>query len=232
MFLFLLFVGLAKGEDVNFGWITPLHGTDGKCAEASQRYIEAFGVVDDLQKNMTWGPYVLDADGRLPLEGFLSDSTPIPIPLCEIFGAALPNCEQLPSFLTNVVLYVPIGFSHNSGSMELCLDDGPHVHLGVKTQYCSVKMSPPDIDTEGADPVTPGLKSHQSPSYFVKLQNLVEAVARMRKIRLLESDQDTANKTTIHGFNQFGDHMRKVQESSKAGPSFSLQQVGMLYKNI
>ena len=107
MFLFLLFVGLAKGEDVDFGWITPLHGTDGKCAEASQRYIEAFGVADDLQKNMTWGPYVLDADGRLPLEGFLSDSTPIPLPLCEIFGAALPNCEQLPSFLTNVVLYVP-----------------------------------------------------------------------------------------------------------------------------
>ena len=48
MFLFLLFVGLTKGEDVDFGWITPLHGTDGKCAEASQRYIEAFGVADDL----------------------------------------------------------------------------------------------------------------------------------------------------------------------------------------
>ena len=115
--------------------------------------------------------------------------------------------------------------------MDLCLDDGPHVHLGVKTQYCSVKMSPPDMDTEGTDPVTPGLKSHQSPSYFVKLQKLMEAVARMRQIRLLELDQDTANTTTIHGFSQFKDHMRKVRESSKAGPSFSLQQVGMLFKN-
>ena len=58
----------------------------------------------------------------------------------------------------------------------------------------------------------------------------MEAVARVRRIQILESDEDTANKTMIHGFSQFEDHMRKVQESSKAGPSFSLQQVGMIFK--
>ena len=162
IFLLLLFSGLVKGEDVDFGWITPVHIPEGRCSAASQRYIEALG-------DMSWGPYMLDADGRLPLEGFLSDTTPFPIPLCDLLGSALPNCKQLPSYLTNVVLHVPIGFAGNAGNMDLCLDEGVHTKLGVKTQYCSIAMLPPEIDTEGADTVTPGLRVRQSQSYFCLL---------------------------------------------------------------
>ena len=102
IFLAFIFSGLANGVDVDFGWITPVHVADGKCFEASQRYIEAFGIAGDPRKNMSWGQYMLDADGRLPLEGFLSDTIPFPIPLCDILGPALPDCTQLPSFLTSL----------------------------------------------------------------------------------------------------------------------------------
>ena len=228
IFLALFLSGLAKGVEpqleVDFGWITPVHVADGKCSEASQRYIEAFGVADDPQKNMTWGQNMLDADGRLPLEGFLSDLTPFPIPLCDLLGSALPNCKQLPSFLTNIVLYIPIGFSHNAGNMDLCLAD----HFGVKTQYCSVAMLPPEIDTEGADTVTPGFRTQQSQSYFDKIANLLEAVGQMKQMKSFDSDSGT-NKTTINGFGQFQEHMKQVQSFSKAEPGFSPQQVGSVF---
>ena len=212
---------------MDFGWITPVHVADGKCFEASQRYIEAFGIAGDPRKNMSWGQYMLDADGRLPLEGFLSDTIPFPIPLCDILGPALPNCTQLPSFLTNVVLNIPIGFSHNSGNMDLCLDEGIHTYLGVKTQYCSVGMVPPEIDTEGADTVTPGFRTRRSQSYFDKLANLFEAIPQMKQMNSLEPDSET-NKTTINGFGQFQEHLKQVQMFSKAEPEFTAKQVGFL----
>ena len=217
IFLLLLFSGLVKGEDVDFGWITPVHIPEGSCSAASQRYIEALG-------DMSWGAYMLDADGRLPLEGFLSDTTPFPIPLCDLLGSALPNCKQLPSYLTNVVLHVPIGFAGNAGNMDLCLDEGVHTKLGVKTQYCSIAMVPPEIDTEGADTVTPGLRVRQSQSYFDKIANLLEVVDRLKRIDSLELDNEE-NRTTINGFGQFEEHMRKIQMFSKAEPGFSSQQV-------
>ena len=225
IFLAFIFLGLAEGVD--FGWITPVHVADGKCFEASQRYIEAFGVAEDPRKNMTWGQYMLDADGRLPLEGFLSDTIPFPIPLCDLLAPALPNCTQLPSFLTNVVLNIPIGFSHNAGNMDLCLDEGIHTDLGVKTQYCSVAMLPPEIDTEGADTVTPGFRTQRSQSYFDKIANLLEAIHQMKQMDSLESGSGM-NRTTINGFGQFQEHMKQVQTFSKAESEFTAQQVGSL----
>ena len=231
IFLALFFSGFTKAIDVDFGWITPVHVDDEKCSEASQRYIEAFGVAGNPRKNMTWGQYMLDADGRLPLEGFLSDTIPFPIPLCDLLGPALPNCTQLPSFLTNVVLNIPIGFSHNAGNMDLCLDEGIHTQLGVKTQYCSVAMSPPKIDTEGADTVTPGIRTKQSQSYFDMIANLLEAIAQMKRINSLESDGES-NKTMINGFDELQEHMTQVQLFSKAESQFSAQQVGSLFEKI
>ena len=223
IFLVFFLSGLAKGDEVDFGWITPVHVADRKCAEASQRYIDAFGVAEDPKRNMTWGQYMLDADGRLPLEGFLSDTIPFPIPLCDLLGAALPNCTQLPSFLTNLVLNIPIGFAHNAGNMDLCLD----TVFGVKTKYCSVGMLPPEIDTEGADTVTPGLRTQQSHSYFAKIANLLEAILQMKQMNSLASGSEM-NKTTIDGFDQFQEHMKQVQIFAKAEPDFSLEQVGIL----
>ena len=92
-------------------------------------------------------------------------------------------------------------------------------------------MSPPKIDTEGADTVTPGIRTKQSQSYFDMIANLLEAIAQMKRINSLESDGES-NKTTINGFDQFQEHMRQVQMFSKAESQFSSQQVGSLFEKI
>ena len=149
----LLILGLAEGANVDFGWITPSNTVENSaCFNASQRYIAAFGDADDPSKNMTWGPLMMDADGRLPMEGFLSDTIPILISLCDsLHGTALASCNKLPSSLTNLLIHFPFGFHHNPGNMDLCLE-GAHTKLGVETKYCTVYMVTPDIGIGGMEP--------------------------------------------------------------------------------
>ena len=83
------------------------------------------------QKDFDWGKYMMDANGLLPLEGFLSDT----LYLCNIFGpAAAPNCDELPEFLTHVVVRMPVGFLRSPGSMDLRLG-GVHTKFRVKNLH-------------------------------------------------------------------------------------------------
>jgi hypothetical protein len=95
-------------ELARFGWITPVLGDiSAGCREASCRYIAALGVPGDPARNATWGPGRLDANGRLPLEGFLSDTFPFgPLDLCHLLGAAFPGCKGLPDSITSVTIKV------------------------------------------------------------------------------------------------------------------------------
>ena len=199
---FLLFLGLAvpatEGIDENFGWLTPLHvDPNSACFKASLSYVEAFGVANDLSKNMTWGPLMMDADGRLPMEGFLSDTIPIPVHLCEMLnGTAAENCNKLPSSLTNVLIHFPFGFHHNPGNMDLCLE-GVHTKWGFRTKYCTIYMIPPDIGIGGI-----GSPWRQEHSYLGMLANLVEMWERMKSLAAASvSGKD--NATEIFGFGQF-----------------------------
>ena len=108
-------------------WITPILGMDvtDECYKASMNLIE---------NNITF-PAALDSDGRLPLEGFLSDALSIPLPLCDIVN--IPGCKSLPPSLTTVVLKLPLGFSKNPGRMDGCLN---LVDSGFNSKYCSVSM--------------------------------------------------------------------------------------------
>ena len=210
---FLLILGLAEGTNEHFGWITPSNTVENSaCFNASQRYIAAFGDADDPSKNMTWGPLMMDADGRLPMEGFLSDSIPIPISLCDsLNGTALASCNKLPSSLTNLLIHFPFGFHHNPGNMDLCLE-GAHTDLGVETKYCTVYMVTPDIGIGGMG---------KGQSYVKTLANIAKKMEQMKRMTATAIGSKN-NATEIFGFEQFKDHM---EELSKEEPSFSTDQV-------
>ena len=162
---------------------------------------------------------MMDADGRLPMEGFLSDTIPIPISLCDTLnGTAQASCNKLPSSLTNLLIQIPFGFHHNPGSMDLCLEGG-HTELGVRTKYCTVNMVPPDIGIGGMQP-SPWRK-HQS---YVKM--LADIAERMDQIKLLTSKAITSknNATEIFGLDQLQNHMKELATEEI---SLSTDQVGI-----
>ena len=110
-------------------WLTPILGMNvsDECYKASMSYIE--NNIIFLQ--------ALDNNGRLPLEGFLSDALSIPIPLCNIVN--ITGCKSLPQSLTTIVLKLPLGFSKDPGRMESCLN---LVDSGFNSKYCTVEMWP------------------------------------------------------------------------------------------
>ena len=92
----------------------------------------------------------MNANGLLPLEGFLSDTFSVPLYLCNIFDpAAAPNCDELPEFLTHVVVRMPVDFLQSPGSMDLRLG-GVHTKFRVKNQYCTVSLKSPEVHIKGA----------------------------------------------------------------------------------
>ena len=78
---------------------------------------------------------MFDANGRLPLEGFLSDTIDMPIDICQ--GSA--ECMySLPDNLRFINLKLPIGYAMNPGSFHECLDV-----QDAETNYCLMRIIGP-----------------------------------------------------------------------------------------
>ena len=72
------------------------------------------------------------------------------VPSYLIFGpAAAPNCDELPEFLTHVVVRMPVDFLRSPGSLDLRLG-GVHTKFRVKNQYCTVSLRSPEVHIKGA----------------------------------------------------------------------------------
>ena len=138
-----------------FAWLTPLFGNiSEQCEQDSILYRDQLiSIISKGRADPTPGlPPALqmfDANGRLPMEGFLSDSIDIgPLDLCQILN--LDSCS-LPNAIRYVTLKLPIGFTSNPGSYEECLST-----TEMETRYCTVKLKGPDIGIGGGLPTRPG----------------------------------------------------------------------------
>ena len=174
------------------------------------------GLRNHLEKDFDWGKYMMEANGLLPQqEGFLSDKFSVPLDLCDIFGpAAAPNCEELPEFLTHVVVKMPVGFSRSPGSMDLCLS-GVQTKFGVKTQYCTVSLQSPEVHIEGAVPTRGHLGS---------FDDLLKNMARMTRL-LSPAFDNRINMTFLDGLRQFQHHVLHIQTLLEGSPELTAKQV-------
>lgn len=141
--------------DINldqFAWITPLLGNiSNECRSASEKYrdalIEVLNSTNLKEKeNSPMIPAALqmfDSNGRLPMEGFLSDVLEIPIDLCELVGESTKSC-LLPNAVRFIVLKIPLGYSNNPGSHGECLSVEQ-----TETKYCTVRLKGADLGFGG-----------------------------------------------------------------------------------
>ena len=139
----IIFFRNATAIDIDrdqFAWVTPLLGNiSEECLDASNAYVdELLNLASGSMPDLTSIPSALsmfDANGRLPIEGFLSDTLDMPIDICQNDE----TCEYtLPDQLRFITLKIPIGYSNNPGSFDQCLGIE-----NVETTYCSVRMSGP-----------------------------------------------------------------------------------------
>ena len=219
MLLLLSLLASSLGQEVDYGWITPIHNTGPECKEASNKYINAFGDATDPSKNATFGLAMLDSNGRLPLEGFLSDTIDIPIPLCDALGDSIPNCESLPAILTTVNVKIPVGFANNPGNMDNCLKPKA---ANFKSKYCTVTLTGPDIGF-GSGPWERDVEGREALSYYGMLANVAEKVHMVRQIR--KAGKEAKGHKTINGAQEFHDHITLLQSQSRAEPNMTPQQV-------
>jgi len=125
----------------DFGWLTPLHGDiSQECLSASRRYQALLS--NQTNPNFMTAATMFDSNGRLPMEGFLSDTMPIPLDICDFFPT-WKNCKStVPDTSRKITLGLPMGYAHSPGSYEECLSVNTEL---LKGKYCTVYLTPPKI---------------------------------------------------------------------------------------
>ena len=75
---------------------------------------------------------MFDANGRLPMEGFLSNTFDLPIDVCDLFRSN--DCQYtIPNSLRFINIKLPVGYNNNPGNYDECLSTPDY-----KTRYCTV----------------------------------------------------------------------------------------------
>ena len=117
----------------------------------------------------TWALQMLDADGRFPMEGSLTDSLQLPIDICQLVGNIWTGCTNLPTVLRQIQLLIPVGYALNPGSYESCL---AVVADGFTGKYCPLLLSgPPGLSGLSPDNLHPDEEA-QNDGIFHHLEQL------------------------------------------------------------
>ena len=75
---------------------------------------------------------MFDANGRVPMEGFLTDSMDLTVDICSVIS--ISDCQYtVPDILRFINLKIPFGYSNNPGSYEECLGNTDY-----ESRYCTV----------------------------------------------------------------------------------------------
>ena len=154
-----------------------------------------------------------DANGRLPMEGTLSDVIEIPIELCSgILQGAWPECQYvLPPSLRMVKLKMPIGYSYNPGSYDEC--------LGSDSSYATVTIKGPKIDGLSSGPFG---RANRAVPTLENIAMMGQKFETFRQWKELEADHsiDLMDKKSFNpyvdalkGFKGYNSTLDEIQEA-------------------
>ena len=193
-----------------FAWLTPLKGGVSElCLTASNKYVDDFlsFISEEIDINdLSSIPAALsmyDSNGKLPIEGFLSDTMDLPLDICQGDEICI---YTLPDRLRFVVMKIPVGFSDNPGNLAECLDVSD-----FESAYCPVKISGPPGLVLGGNPI--GRKRGIAGSYeglktigdhlnlYSNLINLFKAENRDNDIEIFDVNSVKAYLSEIDLFN-------------------------------
>ena len=154
-----------------------------------------------------------DANGRLPMEGSLSDVLEIPIELCfGILQGAWPECQYVvPPSLRMVKLKIPIGYSYNPGSYEEC--------LGTDSSYAVVSIKGPEIPALSDSPIGRAAGDAPTLESMAIMGQKFETLSQWRDIEADHSidfmDKQSLNLYVeeLEGFKGYNSTIDEIQET-------------------
>ena len=119
-----------------FAWLTPLKGDiSEECLAASIQYVDTFVNLSPELTSIPGPISMFDSNGKLPLEGFLSDTIDMPIDICQ----GDENCiYSLPDQLRYINAKIPVGYNINPGNFDECLEID-----NFETAYCVMAINGP-----------------------------------------------------------------------------------------
>ena len=174
-----------------FAWITPLLGDiSPECKAASEEYINVLAsVLNSTVSERSTLPglppqlQMFDANGRLPMEGFLSDTIDLPVDICTILKTN--DClYSIPNSLRFINVKIPFGYANNPGNYEECLSTE-----GFETRYCAVRYTGLNLE----NPILNENRNAQKP-----LDKVIYFLKKYEKLKKVS--EGATYKHTIHAF--------------------------------
>ena len=130
---------------------------------------------------------MVDSDGRVPMEGFLSDTQDVSINLCTLLEQNNYSCDLLPAGIPHeITLMIPLGYSNNPGSQEECYTK----ELETKTQYCTIRLKGPNIDFGGRE-----IGNLRSLVEDVTIENIAMLAHISRQYKKSHTNSEPSNST-------------------------------------
>ena len=165
-----------------FAWLTPLKGDiSPECLEASIKYVQQLsdiGAITD-PTNIPGPITMFDSNGKLPIEGFLSDTMDISVDVCQGDESCM---YSLPHALRFIVVKIPIGYSINPGNMAECL-----AIENFESSYCNMNIhGPPGTEEGGMGPLRIGNDNMSGERIF----QLINSISNLNPIKSKSSTEN------------------------------------------
>ena len=132
---------------------------------------------------------MIDSDGKVPIEGFLSDPQEVELDLCPLIEQIGLSCDMLPAGIPHIItVLIPVGYSNNPGNQNECYSE----ELTSETQYCSLKLNGPHIDFGGRSGV-----SQNKIVEDLTPENIASVAHNMRQYQQLDTVKKRPNSTSV-----------------------------------
>ena len=128
---------------------------------------------------------MFDANGRLPMEGFLTDTISVPVDICQLIEN--PECVySIPASLRFIDIRLPMGYAQNPGSYQECLSTENY-----ETRYCSIYY----ISGLSLPLPSNGLPERRNGKNYLDVAR--EKIMKYEKLKQFSNKNDINNKITL-----------------------------------